>query len=147
MIVVVVLVLVVVCIVTAIIYANHNMKMQWQEANNTDVRLVREAVEHSQHASNMTNPVLALMEVTQAKRTIEILCRRYGVTRADEISGQNTGEILDTITRQQDRILGDLCDHHPDMIPRGELKSYTAFGGDRDESRDAGVAHIYDAER
>ena len=141
-IIVVILVLIIACIVTAILFNNHNMKLKWEEATNTDIKLIREAIEYSQRGCNMTNPVLALVEVTSAKVTMDSLIKRYGIQMADNITGQDTGSIYDTLTRQHDRIMRDICKNYPEMVPKGELKSYKNLVKERDESRDDDVPHM-----
>lgn len=118
------------------------MKKQWEEATNNDVRLVREAVEHSQRCSNMKNPMLALVEATNAKRTIEVLVKRYGIQRTEELTGQDIGNIYDTLTRQHDRVMNDISERYPEMVPKGELKSYKKYVRERDDSRDDEVPHL-----
>lgn len=135
-IIVLVLVLVVACIVLAVIYANHNMKVQWEHATNNDVRLVREAAEHSQHASNLKNPVLALMEATNARRSIEVLIKRHGVERANNLTKQDVSLLLDTFTTQQDKIMRDLVRRHPNMIPQGDIRAYEGYTKERKDARE-----------
>lgn len=139
---VIILVLIFVCIVTAIIYSNHTMKVKWEEATNTDVRLVREAAEHSVRASNTTNPILALTEAVAAHRTVEMLVRRYGIPRASELTGIDIGEMLQTLARQRDRVLQDIMETQSQLLPRGELKAYAGYVKERNQSRDSGVAHM-----
>jgi hypothetical protein len=139
---IVILVLVFVCIVSAIIFSHHTMKIKWEEATNIDVRLVREAAEHSVRASNTENIVLALTEATNAHRTIEIFVRRYGTKRSSELSGIDIGEVLETMGRQRDHIMQDLTTSHPELLPKGELKHYAGFVKERDSSRNLGVTHF-----
>lgn len=138
----VILVLVFVCIVGAIIFSNHTMKVKWDDATNIDVRLVREAAEHSVRASNTTNALIALSEAVAAHRTMEILVRRYGMQRASELCGIKCGEFLQTVALQRDRILQDITTEHPNMLPRGDLNAYAGFVKERNLSRESGVAHV-----
>jgi hypothetical protein len=138
--------LIFVCILSAIIYSNHNMKLKWEEATNTDVRLVREAAEHSVRASNTLNPIIALSESVAAHRTLEMLIRRYGVQRANEICGLDAGDLMKTMSLQRDHILQDITTTYPDMLPKGDLKGYAGYVKERNESREHGVAHIEEEE-
>ncbi len=140
---VVIVVLVLVCIVSAIIYNNHTMKMRWEEATNYDTRLVREACEHSRLASNTPNVLLALREAERAFRTLEILVARHGgIQRANEITGQDLGYMLEVVQRQSDKILEDTTQQRPELLPADELRQYYQHVRERQESRQAGVPHL-----
>lgn len=123
-----IIVIILVCIVTAIIYTNHTMKLKWEEAANVDVKFVREAAEHSVTASNTSNPLIALAEVIYAYRTLEILIRRYGTRRADELTGIDTTDMLQTIIKQHDSILQSLTNQYPQLLPKNDLRKYAGFG-------------------
>lgn len=140
---IVLIVLVFVCLVGAIIYSNHNMKVKWDESTNMDVRFIREAAEHSVRASNTSNEAIALKEAVSAYRTIELFVRRCnGVQRATELSRIDCGEMLRTLSLQCDRIMQDLTTKYPHMLPKGELLAHAGFVKERNLSRESGVAHI-----
>lgn len=135
-----VVLLVFVCIITAIVYSHHSMKARLDEANATDVRIVNQAVEHSDRASNMKNTLLALLEAQDAMRTIEVLIQRNGAQRESELTGVNVQELLDTFKRQRDKILDHLVSTHPEILPQTVLDKYSAFARARNDSRQAHFA-------
>ena len=118
------------------------MKTRWDEVTNVDVRLTHEAAQHSVRASNLENPLLALMEVQAAYRTLDVLIRRYGPRKASEITGLDVEAMFQTVRHQRERILQDVTDDHPELIPQGDLLKYTNFVREREASQQNGVLHL-----
>ena len=131
-------------IVATIMYRDHIMKQQWQEASHIDTRLAREAAEHSVMASELKNPMLALMEAVKAYRTTEILLRRYGNRKAQEVTEVDVQEMRDTYERQIERIMDHIMEMYPDMIVKHDYRHYLRQLDEREESRVSGVAHVKD---
>lgn len=131
-------------IVATILYRDHTMKQQWQEASHIDTRLAREAAEHSVMASELHNPMLALMEAVKACRTTEILLRRYGSRKSQEVTEVNVQEMRDTYEKQVENIMDDIMDHFPDMFVKNDYRRYKHQLAEREDSRSAGVAHVKD---
>ena len=138
---VLVLILIIACIVSAVIWAHHSTKTSLKEATDKDVELLREAVEHSQRAANIENPILAITECTTALTLLKSLITRHGQSRLHDISGQNITELRETIQRQHDRIMEDTCHDHPAMVPAGELKTYRLDAASFDHNPYAHAIH------
>lgn len=142
----VVVVLVLLCLITTVIYNHHVMKSRWEEATGIDVRLIHEAAQHSVRASNLENPILALLEIQAAHRTLDVLIRRYGIPRSTELTGVDTGVMLQTLVEQRLKILDHIWELYPDELPRSDLLHYAQFLKDRDASRHEGALHFENEE-
>jgi uncharacterized protein YicC (UPF0701 family) len=126
------LVMFLMCIVAAIVYSNHTLRQQWEDAGATDVSLLREAMEHSVIAANTTNPLLALSEVVQAHSTLHCVLKRYGHQK--EVEGLKVKDILQDVVEQHHTILQKICNEFPNIIPQGELVKHMNYIKKRKDS-------------
>jgi hypothetical protein len=127
------LVVLVVVIVAAIVYDRHQMQQRWEESTRVDAVLFKEAVVSSMHASNSFNPMVALEETVRAHRTVETLVQRYGLKRAQELTGLDVEGILRDFARQRDRIRQEVGSKHPELLPKGDLLAYVGYIREREE--------------
>jgi hypothetical protein len=136
------MVIILLAIVTGVIFKHNQMKELMRVASDIDVRLVREAAEHSVRASNSKNIILALVECTNAIRIIEDIVRRYGATQASQITNVDLSAMLGDLTEQNTRIMNHFSKKHADILPHNILHKYQNFTHDRNEMRQKDTEHL-----
>mgnify|MGYP006168069157 CR=1 FL=1 len=121
------LILVSLIMVMGLCLHHYSMKTKADISSVEDCVSVRTAAEHSIMASNTMNPVLALVEVSKAVQIITTLHDRYGPEIASNTTKVDTREMLEVMTEQQKRIIKDILETNPSLMPHHPLSAHAGF--------------------
>ena len=124
------LVVVVVIIFASLGWVNFNLKKQMYMSTEHDADLLRQAAEHSIMASNTVNPLIALLEVCKSVKILEVVNGRYGSILTTDYFMVDTQHVLAVLQDQKSRIIQDLTQTYPDILPIHPLTVQAGFTPD-----------------
>ncbi len=100
---------------------HYNTKKKLYVIGNEERKKLKLAAELSIAASATINPILALVDVTKAVHTMEMLHTRYGHSYLSSITNINTEEMNTVLEDQKERIIQDVLRYNQTMIPAHPL--------------------------
>jgi len=118
------LVLFVVVIVVTLCIHHHSMKTKLYESSDCDARLALKADQNSIRASNSTNELTAIIDITQAIQILECLLERHSASTASELAGVNVSHMLKTFTEQRNKIFESMVKKYPGLKPKRPLATF-----------------------
>lgn len=127
---VILIVLIFAASLTAIVYANHSLRLKSAEATTIDTILIEEASDRSVMASTSKDPIVALRKVSAAQQTIRDMIRRYDSQSSEQMLGVSLKDMLNVLREQETRILSDITRRFPELVPPTRLRKLAGYRDD-----------------
>ena len=105
----------------ALIISNYQCESKLRVNQQSLQRLVRQSADLSIKASGTINPILALIDATQAEQTLVVLRTYFSPGNLDKLTNMDTEYMLHVVNEQRIHITNDVMRAFPNFIPEHPL--------------------------
>ena len=113
--------------VVALCFNHYQLSRNALNRQHTLQTIIRQAADSSIKASTTINPILALIDITQAARTMDVIHLIYSPEQLYGTCNMDTEHMAEIIHNQRVRITNDVMKAFPNFVPEHPLINESAL--------------------